>query len=324
MATKAAEFMVTHGIRSDGLVYFSLARNGEPYHFERKIFSACFLCLGCGTLYKVTQSEKMKTVALSLLTTIISLSRDPSPLGRPSLPGAPPTSPMNVPMILLNLIDELRHSGVIDESPTASAPEGSEAVDYLTIERWCISEILKHVVADKKMVLEVVGVNGEVLEGYEGRHMNPGHAIEAGWFVYQFALRTGDESLKQQAVDMIDWSFERGWDQERGGLYYFLDSEGFSPPYLEWDMKLWWPHCEAMVAYAMLYRHGRDPKHWERFVQVSQYTLSHFSDSQMWGEWFGYLNREGKPTHRFKGGPYKGCFHVPRALFLVTEELRAL
>ncbi len=32
-------------------------------------------------------------------------------------------------------------------------------------------------------------------------------------------------------------------------------------------------------------------------------------------------DREGKVTHRFKGGPYKGCFHVPRALFLLERLL---
>jgi N-acylglucosamine 2-epimerase len=154
--------------------------------------------------------------------------------------------------------------------------------------------------------------------------MNPGHAIEAGWFVYQYALRQSNQELQQLAINMIEWSFEIGWDKEHGGLYYFLDSDGRSPPYLEWNMKLWWPHCEALVAYAMLYRHTRNPHYWTRFQLILDYTLIHFSDSANYGEWFGYLDREGRVTHRFKGGPYKGCFHVPRALFLVAEQLRGV
>jgi N-acylglucosamine 2-epimerase len=41
-------------------------------------------------------------------------------------------------------------------------------------------------------------------------------------------------------------------------------------------------------------------------------------------EWFGCLNRQGQVTQRFKGGPYKGCFHVPRALWLCWRLLDQL
>jgi mannose/cellobiose epimerase-like protein (N-acyl-D-glucosamine 2-epimerase family) len=39
------------------------------------------------------------------------------------------------------------------------------------------------------------------------------------------------------------------------------------------------------------------------------------------GEWFGYLDEAGRVNQRFKGGPYKGCFHVPRALFLSMQNI---
>ena len=42
------------------------------------------------------------------------------------------------------------------------------------------------------------------------------------------------------------------------------------------------------------------------------------------GEWFGYLTREGKVKMTFKGGPFKGCFHVPRTLLLCEQILTAL
>ena len=56
------------------------------------------------------------------------------------------------------------------------------------------------------------------------------------------------------------------------------------------------------------------------FATVAEYTFAHFSD-KVHGEWYGYCDRDGVPTHRFKGGPYKGCFHVPRALWLVEKLL---
>ena len=88
-------------------------------------------------------------------------------------------------------------------------------------------------------------------------------------------------------------------------------------------MKLWWPHAEALIAFAMAYNHTHDPAHWRRFKRVAEYTFSRFVDKKD-GEWFGYLNRRGEVTHRFKGGPYKGCFHVPRCLFLVEQELERI
>jgi N-acylglucosamine 2-epimerase len=88
-------------------------------------------------------------------------------------------------------------------------------------------------------------------------------------------------------------------------------------------MKLWWPHCEALVACLLLYSVERDPADWDRFVQVKAYAFSHFRDPAQ-GEWFGYLNRSGAVTHQFKGGPYKGCFHLPRALWLCTRLLDQL
>ncbi|MDH3652041.1 MAG: hypothetical protein OEQ53_20305, partial [Saprospiraceae bacterium] len=33
------------------------------------------------------------------------------------------------------------------------------------------------------------------------------------------------------------------------------------------------------------------------------------------GECFGYLNRRGEKLLDLNGGKWKGCFHVPRALF---------
>lgn len=314
-AAAAADFMTKNGIRGDGMVYFSLAQDGSPYHFERKIFSACFLAMGLATLsaHSLPKAEDYRTLALRLLNDIISWAHDPTPLGRTKCDGAPPTSPLNVPMILLNILDEFRLAGLIGLS--------SDPVDYSNEEKWCIEEILKHVITDKKIVLENVHVDGSVLPGYDGRHMNPGHAIECGWFLYNYAKRTDSASLKAVAVNMIEWSFHKGWDspEHGGGLLYFLDSEGRSPPYLEWSMKLWWPHTEALIAYAVLFEDTRKEEYWEKLKLVWSYIVTHFSDAQGGGEWFGYLDRDGNPTHRFKGGPYKGCFHVPRALFFVSQ-----
>lgn len=85
-------------------------------------------------------------------------------------------------------------------------------------------------------------------------------------------------------------------------------------------LKLWWPHCEALYAHLLNYKITGEAHDLERFQRTHEYTFAHFPDAEH-GEWYGYLNRRGEMTHRFKGGPYKGCFHVPRALWLVWKTL---
>jgi N-acylglucosamine 2-epimerase len=220
---RAADFMYKHGVREDGMVYFSLAEDGQPYHFERKIFSACFLALGMASLGMLLQKESKSAASsaghrhttptsahgedlviksLVMLNNIISWAHDPSPLNRPHCTGAPATSPLNVPMILLNLLDEFQHCGALDYAHASHLTNGN---DYLAEEKWCIEEIIKHVRPREKIVLETVGTNGEVIPGYDGRHMNPGHAIEAGWFLLQYAKKHKKHDLIELATNMIDW-----------------------------------------------------------------------------------------------------------------------
>lgn len=50
---------------------------------------------------------------------------------------------------------------------------------------------------------------------------------------------------------------------------------------LEWNMKLWWPHCEALIAFLMAYKQTKNPELLQRFFQVYEYTFSHVSITYM-------------------------------------------
>ncbi|XP_072305460.1 N-acylglucosamine 2-epimerase isoform X2 [Eucyclogobius newberryi] len=170
-------------------------------------------------------------------------------------------------------------------------------------------------------VLENVSVDGTELQGCVGRLQNPGHTLEAGWFLLQYSSLWGLQDLQNTAIScFMEGPFQSGWDQEHGGLFYFLDVDGHCPTQLEWNMKLWWPHCEALVAFLMAYTQTQRPEVLERFTQVYDYTFKHFPDA-LSGEWFGYLSREGKVALDFKGGPFKGFFHVPRCLLMCEAML---
>lgn len=323
-----------------GRVYFNLNRRGEAAGLQRKPFSAAFAGLAassCGRL----------ELASRVIESMISWSRDPTPLGVEVLPAAPTAGlePLNTPMILLSLIDDLNcHDAAV----------GVEQWRYAEEAEWAFKSVMEHHVhlplavrvdADarleargcdfprtpEKLTLEWVREGGgAALTSHCTRTVNPGHGIEAGWFLLQhlrLLQRAGGDSssypphARETAIDMIVSNFKYGWDSAGGGgILYFRDVCGWSATQLEADMKLWWPLCEAMIAFAMLYAEEMKEEYLDTFILVAEWVYAHLVD-EVHGEWFGYCDRQGRVTHDFKGGPYKGCFHVPRALFMCDQLL---
>lgn len=315
VAEAGVRFLLAKAVQADGTVLFCLTEAGEPALVQRKIFSATFLIIALNEVAAATGDVSLRTEAFKLLDSVLGWIKNPTALGRPVLTGATPYVPLNISMILLNVIGELK-------------AESSHADTV----KWCVAEIRKHYVTlpgkgpdgtDLKVVLENVLSDGSAdLSCPDGRLVNPGHAIEAGWFLLDYAQRAGDEELKATALEIIEGSFLYGWDsaEHGGGILYFKDVLGFTPTQLEWDMKLWWPHCEALVAFSMAYAATKDAKYLRHFEAVAEWAYSHLVDKTE-GEWWGYANRAGTVTHQFKGGPYKGCFHVPRALWMTVVQL---
>ena len=218
------------------------------------------------------------------------------------------------PMIILNVISILLR---VD-------PEHKD--EYEARAQQCVDEIFRYFVhPELKCVLENVGPNGEARLNYtEGRVVNPGHDIEGVWFILEHAKRTGQTGLVPKAAEIFDWAMDLGWDKEYGGLLYFVDCLGNPPEAYEHDMKLWWPHNEIMIASLMLYRDTKDEKYLNWFKLCMDYDKKYFSDPA-YGEWYGYLRRDGMPTQpSTKGSTFKGPFHLPRALSMVDTMLTQL
>ncbi|MFB6277025.1 MAG: AGE family epimerase/isomerase [Halothece sp.] len=308
IAHLGANFLQQYGIRDDRRVYFSLTAEGNPIYLQRKIFSECFYIMGLAEFARASDTPEFLKEAKLELEKVWEWAYDWTKVGRPNYSGQMSTQSLAVPMILLNVMAEVA------------------AEDIQTYQREiedCIRNLQLHIHPETQTVYEIVTPEGDFIDSSEGRLLNPGHAIEAGWFLQHWAQTLQRQSLSETATNIIRWSFERGWDTEYGGIYYFLDAKGYSPTPLEWFMKLWWVHCEALYAHLLNFYVTGDIQDWHAFEQVDRYIFQHFCDPE-YGEWFGYLNRQGEVTHRFKGGPYKGCFHVPRALWLCWRLLQKL
>ena len=83
---------------------------------------------------------------------------------------------------------------------------------------------------------------------FEGRVINPGHNLEALWFLINLGIRRDDRQLIGRCVDIALKVIDFGWDQEYKGIFYFMDRKGYPPQQLEWDQKLWWVHIESAIA----------------------------------------------------------------------------
>lgn len=218
---------------------------------------------------------------------------------------------LGIPMILLNVTSVLLR---VD-------PENAELYNSRANE--CVTDILKyHVKPELNCTLESVALDGTPrLDISQGRVVNPGHDIECSWFLMERADLTGDQELHKKAIEIFDMAFEKGWDKEYGGLLYFIDCLGKPPEAYEHDMKLWWPHNEALIASLMIYRNTGNKKYLDIFESVLDYTKKHFASAPC-SEWYGYLRRDGKPTlPACIGSTFKGPFHVPRCLIMLDKML---
>jgi N-acylglucosamine 2-epimerase len=180
------------------------------------------------------------------------------------------------------------------------------------IDKW-ISEIETYFVKDDiQCVMEQVAPDGSIIDHIDGRTLNPGHAIEGAWFIlHEAKYRNNDKHLIKLGCKMLDYMWERGWDKEYGGILYFRDVYG-KPVQEYWqDMKFWWPQNEAIIATLLAYTITGDEKYKRWHQQINGYAYTKFHDKE-YGEWFGYLHRDGTVAQPAKGNLFKGPFHLPR------------
>lgn len=310
VALVGADFLKKHGRDGEGNWYFSLTREGKPLIQPYNIFSDCFACMAFAQLGKVTSDSTYGDIAVQTFHNILKRQENPKGKYNKAVPGTRPLKSLALPMILSNLVLETEH--LIEPALVEEVINNCKQEVMHTFYR-----------PDAGILLENVTPEGEFSDSFEGRLVMPGHSLEAMWFLMDLAERDGDKELVQKTVEISLSLLEYGWDEKYGGLFYMMDFKGHPPQQLEWDQKLWWVHLEAILAVLKGYMHTGDERCWQWFEKLHIYTWEHFPDSE-YGEWFGYLNRQGEVLLPLKGGKWKGCFHVPRALYQGWQTLHTI
>jgi len=313
------DFMEAHCFNpeAEGRMYFTVTAEGEPLRQRRYYFSESFYAMANAEYYAVTGEkvclERAKK-AYDMYWNLWHGMPDPTGLGAKTVETTRTGRAFGLPMIYLNVTTTMMNAD----------PENRAFYEERAQE--CVDEIFRYNYhPELKCILENVGPEGEARTWFtDGRIVNPGHDIEGVWFLLEHAKRTGDKDLVIKAEEIFNWAIHAGWDEEYGGLLYFVDCLGKPPEAYEHDMKLWWPHDEILISSLMLYRDTGKEEYLDWFYKTLDYCKEHFSDPE-YGEWYGYLRRDGLPTMpSTKGSTFKGPFHLPRMLVNVDRMLGEL
>lgn len=309
-AIQGAEFLKKHGHDGNLNWYFALDREGNPLVEPYNIFSYTFAVIAFGQLSITTGNQEYADIAKRTFDIVLSKVDNPKGKWNKAAPEARSLKSFALPMILCNVALEIE--------PLLDADFMEKTINT------CIHEVMDVFYRPELgLIVEHLSTEGELVDCFDGRLLNPGHAIEAMWFIMDLGKRLGRQDLIEKAVQIALNEAEYGWDKKHGGIFYFMDRLGRPCQQLEWDQKLWWVHIETLITMLKGYQLTGNTKCLEWFERVHNYVWTHFTDKE-YPEWFGYLNRQGEVLLSLKGGKWKGCFHVPRGLFQCWQILEDL
>ncbi len=311
-ARSCVEFLRRHGAGPGGKLYFTVTRDGRPLRMRRYVYSESFAAIANAAYAAATGDSQSADDAVRYFATYLHHSFTPGVMPPKTDSSTRPAKGIGALMIGIATAQELRANlGDLTVS-------GASCTQW--IGRW-IAEIERDFFKPELgVLLETAGLDGALLDHFDGRMINPGHAIEAAWFILREGRLRGDARMIRLGVAILDGMWQRGWDEEYGGIFYFRDVRGLPVQEYWHDMKFWWPHNEAVIAALLAATITGAPLWRERHRLVHDWSFRHFPDPEF-GEWYGYLHRDGSPSSRLKGSMWKGPFHLPRMLWYCVRLL---
>ncbi|MBQ1618882.1 MAG: AGE family epimerase/isomerase [Bacteroidales bacterium] len=310
-AVQGAEFLKKYGHDGNYDFYFSVTRDGRPIVQPYNIFSNTFACMAFAQLAKATGSQEYADIARKTFQRILDRRGNPKGQWNKAYPGTRPMKDFALPMIICNMALEVED--IIND------PALIESTIDLSVHE--IVDVFWQ--PELGVILENLAPDGSLVDCFEGRKVNPGHDLEAMWFLMNIGIRRNDKALIDKAVEIALSVIGYGWDKQYGGIFYFMDRKGYPTQELEWDQKLWWVHIESAIAMIKGYRLTGNEKCLEWFLKLDDYLWKNFKDYD-YPEWYGYLNRRAEVLLPLKGGKWKGCFHVPRGLYQISTILQEI
>ena len=309
-AKSTLEFIEKHCFDEQGHMYFSVTAEGKPLRKRRYVFSETFAAIAMSEYALATGDQHWAKRAIQVFEDTQRFLATPGFLPA-KFEADVKLQGHSIVMILINVGSCIRK--------VVNAPKLTQQIDE------SIEKLKKYFIHPEfKCLLETVGENGEFIDTNMTRTINPGHCIETSWFIMEEAkLRGWDKPMFDMALQVFDWSWDWGWDKQYGGIINFRDCKNLPSQDYSQDMKFWWPQCETIIASLYAYLGTGDEKYLYRHERISEWTYAHFPDAE-YGEWYGYLHRDGTVAQPAKGNLYKGPFHIPRMMikgYMLCQEI---
>lgn len=294
------DFIEKHCFDNDRRMYFEVMADGTPLRKRRYVFSESFAAIAMAEYALATGNQTYAQKALDIFKDMRRFLNTPGILEPKYLPTVEMQG-HSITMIMINVASRIKK--------VISDPELDRQIDESL---HALKTYFIH--PEFKALLETVGPNGEFIDTINGRTINPGHCIETSWFLFDVAHDRGnDKELIDLGLQIFDWSWKWGWDKEYGGIINFRDCRNLPAQDYSQDMKFWWPQTESIIATLYAYKLTKDEKYLQMHRQISEWTYAHFPDHE-YGEWYGYLHRDGSVAQPAKGNLFKGPFHIPRMM----------
>lgn len=310
-AALGVKFLTAHAFREDGKMHFRLTREGQSRSEVLSSYTEVFGIIALAEYSKATGDDSLWQRTMRMYDFLLSRLGEPSDT---ALLGYPIHAQFHLHahdmcrMTVAWVCNSVRPDQRFEDDLTQS-----------------VSSIFqRHWKPELQALLENVAMDGSpMLDLPEGRMLLPGHALESAWMLLEIARKRNDRGLVQTTLDTVLPALERGWDHEYGGLKYIVNLDGTPTHELGANLKLWWVHCEALYTLLLGWSLTGREDLWRWYEKLHDYTFSHFPDPE-YGEWYGYLDRDGKPVWTAKANGWKGFFHLPRVLLRCYQLLGGL
>ncbi len=326
---KTIHFIGKHVFLDSGNCAFLLSETGEKIEphpgsgYDTSIFADCFIVIGFAAYASMMKDPDCYQRATHLYKNIKhridngDFRTDPYPVPDGFRSHA-------IPMILLNVSQELADAAE-NTGSTGTGEWYRDSIRYM-------NDIMENFYQPEQTVKEFLPMDVSLENTVICRHLNPGHAIESMWFVIHTARKIDRSDIVQKALKAIKHAVKIGWDIDFGGLFRFVDVSGGKPDgekrnfKLEgmisqtWDMKLWWPHAEALYALLLGYKMTGDVDLMKLHNKIHSYAFNTFPNPDpSIGEWIQIRERDGTPAEKVVALPVKDPFHILRSLLLILD-----
>ncbi|MFD0680647.1 MULTISPECIES: AGE family epimerase/isomerase [unclassified Paenibacillus] len=330
-ARKTVDFLQQHVFMENGNCAYVLSESGEKKElaagegYDTSFYADCFVVLGFAQYAVTAHDSEVLKAALRLYHRIDERLADGDIRSEP-YPIPDGYKAHSVSMIMLNVSQELADALEVFHHEEASEIRRKSST-YM-------DEIMECFLDSDGLIREMLPANPSDSDTLLSTHITPGHSLECMWFVMHEAGKLGRTELIPEAIQAVKRAVQLGWDSEFGGLFRYVDRKGEAPQGRKaggryeglvcdtWDMKIWWPHSEALYVLLLAHKLTGDTECLEKYEQMHDYVFRTFPNSDpSIGEWVQIRNRRGDPVQKTVALPVKDPYHIMRNALLIIELL---